>query len=194
MNAPQFPRFLTAPDIENLLPHRGLAVLVDSIQIDSAVRAVGRFAIRYDDPRITGHFGIMPGVLMAESCHLTGAALLLSQSDSLDIPVLSQSAIQVREAAFAGDTLLCHVQLLGRDGRGFRFQANLSKLGLDDQERLIGEVLFSGTNLPSRVFDRMRPRRPAEQHTGQLPIGMIADLAIGAHPDSVPGTYRGNPV
>lgn len=189
-----FPRILSAIDLESILPHRGLAMLVDSVQIDSVVRALGRFVIKAEDPRISGHFGIMPGVLMAEASHLTGAALLLSQSNSPDIPVLSQSEIRVNETAYAGDILLCYVQLLDRDGRSFRFQANLSKQGPNGKETPIGDVRFSGTNLPKRVFQRMRPHRTTEPPTGQLPIGDIANLAMGPHPDSVPGTYRGSPL
>ena len=194
MNTPSLPYTLNAVDLENILPHRGLAVLIDTVRIDSAVRALGCFLIKEDDPRITGHFDIMPGVLMAESCHLTAAALMLSQSGSPDIPVLNQSEIRVREAAYAGDTLLCYVQLLGQDGRGFRFQANLGKQGPDGQERMIGEVMFSGTNLPRRVFERMRPRRPAEHPAGQLSIGTITNLALGAHLSAAPGTFRGEPL
>lgn len=59
---------------------------------------------------------------------------------------------------------------------------------------MIGEVMFSGTNLPRRVFERMRPRRPAEHPAGQLSIGTITNLALGAHLSAAPGTFRGEPL
>lgn len=105
---------LNRQDIESLLPHRGLALVIDEVIITNQGSAEGYFAIRSDDRRIVDHFGTTPGVLLAELAHLTAAAMMSWSSDEKKrmLPALltSQIDIMTTKGVFPGDRLICDVE------------------------------------------------------------------------------------
>lgn len=157
MNAPAL--HLDHAEIRKILPHTGPALILDTVEIKSPTRASGYFMVLADDPRIAHHFNVMPGVLIAEFCHLTGAVLLMHDAKEPIVPALKESNIIMHEVVLPGDDLLCEVSLMGQSGRAFSFSA-LVKRAHDQWP--VATVTFTGTRIPKSVLDRqLRRRTPA---------------------------------
>jgi 3-hydroxymyristoyl/3-hydroxydecanoyl-(acyl carrier protein) dehydratase len=149
-------KFLDHGAVQRLLPHSGLALVLESVEVVSDTLANGYFDVRADDPRISGHFGIMPGVLVAEFCHLTGAVLLMHGSEEAMMPILNESRIHVVRMAVPGDRLICSITLAERAKRNFSFVAVVTRA--TDQQS-IASVEFTGSAILKSVFDRQQARR-----------------------------------
>ncbi|MDP2838209.1 MAG: hypothetical protein Q8O53_02955 [Candidatus Moranbacteria bacterium] len=148
-------RELDETAIRNLLPHTGLAVVLDRVLIHEPTRATGYFLVLADDVRIKSHFGVMPGVLIAEFAHLTGAVLLMHATEEANIPVLNETRFSVTEVVLPGDGLECNVTLVSQSERAFSFSAAIYKIHTG---KLVATVSFTGTRIPKRVFQRQLPR------------------------------------
>lgn len=142
--------------IRKILPHTGPALILDTAEIKSPTEAKGYFMVLADDPRIANHFYVMPGVLIAEFCHLTGAVLLMHDAKKAIIPVLNETKISVSEAVFPGEDLECEVRLASQLERTFSFEASVCKA---HSKRHVATVLFTGTRIPRPVFERQRRYR-----------------------------------
>lgn len=142
-------------DVQKTLPHTGMALVLDGAHIDGPKQVTGKFLVRANDPRIMGHFGIMPGVLVAEFAHQTAAVLIL-QDEPDSLPCLTNTAIALTAAALPGDALACVVTEESREGRKASFSAVVLKINdaVCGQE-VIATVTFTGTLLSKRILDRM---------------------------------------
>lgn len=139
---------LDLEEIQQILPHRGCALVIHKAYLRGETRATGQFFVRGDDPRIHDHFGVMPGVLIAEFAHLTASVLVMYKNREA-IPVLNNTRIKMQRSAVAGDNLLCGVKLLKADRREFVFHGLVYS-----PKKSIAEVYFSGTAIPKKVFER----------------------------------------
>ncbi len=144
--------------IRKILPHTGQALVIDTVEIESTTAAKGYFLVLADDPRITSHFNVMPGVLIAEFCHLTGAVLLMHDAKEPIVPALNETFIRVTEAVLPGDDLLCKVTLTEQEHRTFSFAAVVCKV---HSQKLVATVSFRGTRVPKSIFDRQMRRHAA---------------------------------
>lgn len=140
---------LDMADIEQILPHRGCALVIHGAHIHGETRATGYFSVQAEDKRIKDHFGIMPGVLIAEFVHLTGAVLMMYKNREV-IPVLNKTSSEVQNTATSGDRLRCEVNLNQSEKRTFTFNGVVyNQIG-----KRIAEVDFSGTAVPKKIFER----------------------------------------
>lgn len=74
---------LTTKEIMDIIPHRNPFLLIDQIvELEPAVRAVGKKCVSMNEPYFVGHFPgepVMPGVLILEAMAQVGAVLCLSE-------------------------------------------------------------------------------------------------------------------
>lgn len=175
--------------IARILPHTGQALVIDTVQIETPTQATGYFLVRADDARIVSHFGVMPGVLIAEFTHLTGAVLLMHGIEEAIIPALNETHLFVAEAVLPGDDLMCKVALDNHSGRAFSFSAVVHKVHSRD---LVATVSFTGMRIPRRIFERQMKQRAQAAATGELPIAERMAIA-GLPQEHLPGTYMSRP-
>lgn len=149
--------------LTGILPHRGAALLISRVSCDLEDRtATGCLDIGIDNPWTVGHFGIMPGVLIAEFVHLTGLVLASSLTQTEDdgsIVVLRSSSIQIDGVVVPPKNIFCHVRIerVHENGRTMLFAADVS---FDEAPcKNFAYVEFTGERLPKRVFERLtRPK------------------------------------
>ena len=76
---------LTTKEILDIIPHRNPFLLIDQIvELEPAVRAVGKKCVSMNEPYFVGHFPgepVMPGVLILEAMAQVGAVLCLSEEN-----------------------------------------------------------------------------------------------------------------
>ncbi|MBQ9120588.1 MAG: 3-hydroxyacyl-ACP dehydratase FabZ [Lachnospiraceae bacterium] len=74
---------LSTKEIMEIIPHRNPFLLIDQIvELEPAVRAVGKKCVSMNEPYFVGHFPgepVMPGVLILEAMAQVGAVLCLSE-------------------------------------------------------------------------------------------------------------------
>lgn len=133
--------------IRALLPHSDLAVVLQKVLINDPTQATGYFLVSADDPRIRDHFGIMPGVLIAEFAHLTGAVLMAVTNPGF-MCLLTSSTFAVREIAKPGDELTCEVTLTDSKKR----EASFSGTVRNNRGEEVMVVSFSGQAVSQRAF------------------------------------------
>jgi len=138
-------------EIEQILPHRGGALVIHKVHIHESTRASGYFSVCADDTRIQDHFGIMPGVLIAEFVHLTGAVLMMF-TDREVFPILNTSTIEVALPAMPGDGLTCEVELIDQTKRRFTFRGEV----FNQYGKSVATVHFTGTRFPRRMLERIK--------------------------------------
>lgn len=112
-------RQISREDIENILPHRGHAQMIDHAIYDANVshRMVGIKEVREDDPWIIGHYPnnpIYPGHCQIECAQLVAALLVYTIMTELDgTPVaVGLDGVRWKEVVRLGDTLRITVDFL----------------------------------------------------------------------------------
>lgn len=150
MNAPEHID-LGTDEIQQILPHRGNALVIHKVHIHESTRASGYFSVCADDARIQDHFGIMPGVLIAEFAHLTGAVLMMFMDREV-FPILNISTIEVALPAMPGDDLTCEVELIDQDRRKFTFRGEV----FNQTGKSVATVHFTGTRVSQRMLERIK--------------------------------------
>lgn len=146
---------LDRQSIESILPHRESALILDSVSMfPDENQAIGQFCVRTDDFRINDHFGVMPGHLIAEFAHLTGAVFLLHATDGGSFPMLDESHIRMSHSASPGDTLQCVLVCQDRTNNRPSFHAVIK----NQSDDIVATVYFSGSKISRRLFERMTRR------------------------------------
>ena len=114
--------YLSAWDIQEIIPHRYPFLLVDKIlEIVPGEKAVGLKNVTINEPFFQGHFPgepVMPGVLIAEAMAQVGAVALLSRAEFKGKLVLFRGIDKFRFRGMVrpGDTLIIEVVLTGLKG------------------------------------------------------------------------------
>ena len=141
--------------IAEILPHRGSALIIDSVEILEEKSAIGHFLVHADDQRVIEHFGVLPGHCIAEFAHLTGAVMSLHQNQQGMFTLLTDSCIKNFMIALPGDILSCFVELSEPEGEPLIFTCAIR----NQHTNLIAEVLFRGKIVSQRIMERLKRRK-----------------------------------
>lgn len=146
--------------IEEALPHRGLALVIDEvICVPDEGKAEGFFRVPEDHLMVQDHFGLMPGVFLGEVAHLSGAVLHHSMYPSSD-KILLLSASFIRDLAVAvrpTDQLKCFVSLHAADGTGR--EASFDAEIFNQYGKRVVCVEFTGMIVSKKLLERQERER-----------------------------------
>ncbi len=152
-------------EIRDALPHRGLALVIDSaICHPEDLSAEGMFELLADDRRIADHFGILPGILYSEFAHLTGALLVLSclsgEMGTDSIVLLKNTATELIALAIPGtsvEQIFCRVEIVivSEDEKEITCKATIH----NSMNKTLARVTFTGVIASKRLIERMVARK-----------------------------------
>ena len=141
--------YLTASEIQEIIPHRYPFLLVDRIlEIVPGEKAVGLKNVTVNEPFFQGHFPgepVMPGVLIAEALAQVGAVALLSRDEYKGRLALFRGIDKFRFRGMVrpGDTLLLEVVLTGLRGVVGRGRGRAT---VEGKNVAAGELIFALAN------------------------------------------------
>ena len=151
--------------ILDVLPHRGLALVIDSAACHPEdLSAEGMFELRADDPRIVDHFSILPGILYSEFAHLTGALLVVSclpgEIEADSIVLLKKTATEMIAPAIPGasvEQIFCRVEIttVSEDQKEITCNATIRNLA----GKILANVNFTGVIASKMLLQRMVARK-----------------------------------
>ena len=135
-------QIMNREQIEEILPHRGPMLLIDSAEITDGV-SIGRYTVKGDEWFLKGHFPdnpIVPGVVLCEMMAQSACALLVEYAGKGAIPYFSGiDKFRFKQIVFPGDTVefTCHIK--AQKGP-FYFLKGTGKVG--DKVCITGEFSF----------------------------------------------------
>jgi len=139
---------LDQDQIRQILPHRGPALLLDSVlELEPGVRALGKRRIRPDDPFLEGHFPgqpVVPGAaiieMMAQMAGVLTLRTLPERMRAEGVALLGLDKTRFRRAVFPGDEVMIEVTITQRRDPVWRFEA-VARVG---EERVAEASLLAG--------------------------------------------------
>ena len=139
---------LDQDQIRQILPHRGPALLLDSVlELEPGVRALGKRRIRPDDPFLEGHFPgqpVVPGAaiieMMAQMAGVLTLRTLPERMRAEGVALLGLDKTRFRRAVFPGDEVMIEVTITQRRDPVWRFEA-VARVG---EERVAEALLLAG--------------------------------------------------
>lgn len=150
---PAVPLAMDEESIRRLLPHRGMWAIPQIAYVNDLLnptQATGHFTVCGDDPRIKDHFGIMPGVLMAEFAHQIGAIIIAMKKPEM-MPILKESHPHILGFATHGDKLFCTVDVVDASHKR---DVSFSGVILNDRGVQILSITFTGSAIRREVFEK----------------------------------------
>lgn len=113
---------LNKAEIENIIPHRGSMLLIDTItEVTAGVHAKAEMTLTGNEYFFDGHFPdnpVMPGVMIIEAMAQTGAVsiLMLDEFKGKTGYFAGIDKARFKEKVFPGDKLVLEVNIVKRKG------------------------------------------------------------------------------
>jgi len=152
----EFP-MLSRAQLEQLLPHRGIAMCLDSVSYTESYPEVIKGTWIPDERYFEGHFGLLPGHWAGESACLAGGVLGMLKFEDLreSIPILADIHVHPVKPIVLGLTLRHDVEIVSREGRLLSFKFQSYRL---DNGALCYTGDFQGQAIPKETFKKMMAR------------------------------------
>ena len=139
---------LEREQIEQILPHRGPALLLDRVlEVAPGKRAVGFRRIRTGDPFLEGHFPdrpVVPGATIIEMmAQVAGVLTMLTLPERMrgeGVALLGLDRTRFRRPVVPGDDLTVEIEIAHRRDPIWRFDG-LARVG---EERVVEASLLAG--------------------------------------------------
>ena len=128
---------MTRAEIEQCIPHREPALLLDEVVTLEPERIVCRRRVPADFDWFRGHYPgqpILPGVILCEACLQAGAVLIAKHPDGAlsagEVPVATRlNNVKFKQMVRPGDELELEVVLTERLGRAFYMTGKVTVRG-----------------------------------------------------------------